>query len=80
LAADIRRLAAAFGAKPGRDLVSFARHALNNFLRNGGVVFAAFKSFVEQFNAKIRNLLASALRDLFFDLATTEVDFRNRAG
>src|SRR5437867_912256 len=60
--------------------MSLARHALNNLLRDGGIVFAPLETFVEQLNAKIGNLLAGALGDLFFDLAATELDLRNRAG
>src|SRR5436309_6534059 len=59
--------------------MSLTRHAFNNFLRNGWIVFAALESFVEQLDSEIGNLLAGAFRDLFFDLTATELDFWNRA-
>jgi hypothetical protein len=52
LAVDVRRLATSLGTESGRDLVPLARHALDDFLRHRRVVFAAFKTFVEQFDPK----------------------------
>src|SRR5207249_1461537 len=77
---DICRLSAAFGTKARGDLMPLTRHAFNNFLSDRRIVFAALEPFVEQLDSEIGNFLASALRDLFFDLSATEFDFRNGAG
>src|SRR5437868_302948 len=60
--------------------MSLTRHALNDFLRDGGIVLAALESFVEQFNSEIGNLLSSAFCNLFFDFATPEFNVRNCRG
>src|SRR6266404_4945242 len=72
--------ASAFPSVSSAFLVALTRHAFNNFLGNGWIVFAPLEPFVEQLDAEIGNLLASAFGDLFFDLAATELDFWNRAG
>src|SRR6266496_72205 len=53
LAADVRRLTASLGTEPRSDLMSLARHALNNLLCNRWIVFAALETFVEQFDSVI---------------------------
>ena len=62
LAADVRRFAASLGTESRRDLVPLARHALDDFLRHRRVVFAAFKTFVEQFDPEVGDLLTRRAR------------------
>src|SRR5439155_4412045 len=55
----------------------FARHALDDFLRYRRIVCAAFETFIEQFDSKVRDLLTRALGDLFLDFAAPELDIGN---
>src|SRR5712671_7491143 len=80
LAVNIRGLAAAFGTESGRDLVPLARHALDDFLRHRRVVFAAFKTFVEQFDPEVGDFLTRALGDLFLYFAAPVLNIGNCGG
>src|SRR5205814_10396705 len=80
LAVDVRRLATPLGTESGSDLMPLARHALDDFLRHRRIVFAAFKTFIEQFDSKVGDLLAGSLSDLFLNFAAPELDFGNCGG
>src|SRR4029077_7259255 len=47
LSADVGSLAVTFRTKPGRDLVAFARHSLNDLLSYCRVVFTAFEPLID---------------------------------
>jgi len=64
----------------GRDLVPLARHALDDFLRHRRVVFAAFKTFVEQFDPEVGDFLTRALGDLFLYFAAPVLNIGNCGG
>src|SRR5438034_6118763 len=80
LAADVRRLTASLGTEPRSDLMSLARHALDNLLRNRWIVFAALETFVEQFDSEIGNFLPGAFRNLFLNFAAPGFNVGNCAG
>src|SRR5882757_1000222 len=77
LPTDVRRFAASLGTESRGYLVSLARHALDNLLRHRRIVFAAFETFVEQFDPKVSDLLTRALGDLFLDFAAPIFDIGN---
>ena len=57
--------------------MSLTRHALDDFLGYRRIVCAAFETFIEQFDSKVRDLLTRALGDLFLDFAAPELDVGN---
>src|SRR6266478_5079281 len=80
LTADVRGLAAPLGTEPRCDLMSLTRHALDDFLRNGWVIFAALETLIEQFDSEIGNFLPGPFRNLFLNFAAPEFNVRDRAG
>src|SRR5712675_697555 len=80
LPTNVRRFAASLGTESRGYLVSLARHALDNLLRHRRIVFAAFETFVEQFDPKVSDLLTRALGDLFLDFAAPIFDIGNCGG
>ncbi len=80
LAADVRGFAAPLGTEACRDLVPLARHSLDDFLRDRRIVFAALKTFVQQFDPEVGDLLTRALSDLFLDFAASKFDIGNGGG
>ena len=62
LAIDVGRFALAFRAEFRGDLVTFARHALDNFFRHRRAVFAPLEAFIEQLDPEAFDFLASTLR------------------
>ncbi|KAG0505430.1 MAG: hypothetical protein Udaeo_12360 [Candidatus Udaeobacter sp.] len=77
MAVDVRCLATPLGTESSRDLVPLARHTLDDFLRHRRVVFAAFKTFVEQFDPEVGNFLTRALGDLFLNFAAPVLNIGN---
>ena len=77
---NVRCFAASLGTESRGDLVSLAGHAFDNLLRHRRIVFAAFETFVEQFDPEVGDFLTRALGDLFLDLAAPIFDIGNCGG
>src|SRR5205814_7828421 len=79
LTANVRGLAAPLGAEACCDLMPLARHALNDFLGDRWIVFAALETFIEQFDSEIGNLFPGAFGNLFLNFAPPELNIGNCA-
>src|SRR3954452_19099429 len=80
LATDVRSFAATLGTEARGNLVSLTGHALDYSFSYRWVIFAALETFIQQFNSEVGDFLPGTFGDLLLDLATAELDVRNRGG